>query len=361
MIGERSTRHNYMRERIVIINSNQIFEGREVMKEMDKFIRLSIYAAFVFMVAMFLAAPVSAADTSCKTKYPIILAHGMGFTPSAAYPNSFPGIYEALKACGADVHYTTVPAIASTRDKSTAFKAGFLAIQSQYPAGTKFNIFGHSHGAVYTRDAISNLGLAPYVASWTSVDGVNHGSYIDQIELDIVALFPSIKSLLAGALPFTGDPAQLDANDLDLSVNYMTKTFNPNTPNMPGIYYQSWTCAYRYYDVLKAYWDGINMIVNALKGEPTTINTDPAALAKALYDVLPDLATEAYLLGGGLGDGLVQVNSAKWGNFLGTQMGPWYSKGLNHIDAVNIQVYGQVWDAVSYWKQTVKDLKAKGY
>ena len=34
----------------------------------------------------------SAPDTtSCKTKYPIIMAHGMAFEPSATYPNSFPG------------------------------------------------------------------------------------------------------------------------------------------------------------------------------------------------------------------------------------------------------------------------------
>jgi hypothetical protein len=42
-------------------------------------------------------------------------------------------------------------------------------------------------------------------------------------------------------------------------------------------------------------------------------------------------------------------------------MGPWYTKGLNHIDAVNMQVYGQVWDAVGYWVKTVQNLKAKGY
>jgi hypothetical protein len=103
------------------------------------------------------------------------------------------------------------------------------------------------------------------------------------------------------------------------------------------------------------------MIVKALLGESTTISTDPAALAKALYDVFPDLSAECYFLGGGLGDGLVQVSSSKWGTFLGTQLGPWYSKGLNHLDAVNIQPYGQKWDAVSYWVKMVQNLKAKGY
>ena len=36
----------------------------------------------------------------------------------------------------------------------------------------------HSHGCLYTRDAISNLGLAPYVVSHTSAAGVHHGTEI---------------------------------------------------------------------------------------------------------------------------------------------------------------------------------------
>jgi triacylglycerol lipase len=331
------------------------------MKEIGRFFRIGIILAFTLMAAIVLASPVLAADTSCQTKYPIILAHGMGFAPSAAFPHSFPGIVEALQAKGAAVYYPAVPAIAGTREKAEAFKVEFAKIQALYPTGTKFNVIGHSHGGLYTRDAITNLGIAASVASLTTVDSPHRGSYIDQLMLDIVKLFPMFKSLISGALPFTGDPAKLDQNNLDLSVDYMTKVFNPNTPNKSGIYYQSFTCAYRYYDLLKAYWDGINMIVKALQGESTTISTDPAALAKALYDVLPDLATECYLLGGGLGDGLVQVSSAKWGTYLGLQQGPWYSKGLNHLDAVNIQVYGQQWDAVSYWVKMVQNLKAKGY
>jgi triacylglycerol lipase len=320
----------------------------------------------VCIAACFLAVawvmPSSAADTSCKTKYPIILAHGMGFTPTPQYPNSFPGIYEALKDRGAEVYYTTVPSIAATRVKAEAFKTQFAQIQALYPAGTKFNIIGHSHGGIYTRDAITNLGLAPYVASLTTVDSPHKGSMIDQIMLDIVRIFPMFESLITGFMPFQGDPAALKQNNIDLSVDYMTRVFNPNTPNVKGIYYQSFTCAYRHYDLILTLYHGIQMIIGTLQGSGvTTTPDDPVALAKALYDVFPDLATVCRFLWGGLGDGLVQESSAKWGTFLGTQLGPWYSKGLNHLDAVNIQVYGQVWDAVGYWVQMVKNLKAKGY
>jgi triacylglycerol lipase len=331
------------------------------MKKTVRSFRIGMCLAFFLMVAIVLSSPAFAADTSCQTKYPIILAHGMGFTPSPAFPHSFPGIVEALQARGATVLYPAVPAIASTREKAEAFKAAFLYIQQTTPAA-KYNIIGHSHGGLYTRDAITNLGLYPYVASLTTVDSPHRGSYIDQLMLDIVELFPMFESLISGALPFTGDPEKLKQNNLDLSVDYMTRVFNPNTPNKSGIYYQSFTCAYRYYDLIKALWDGITMIVQALMGSGVSVNpNDPVAVAKALYDVLPDLSVECYFLGGGLGDGLVQVSSSKWGTFLGTELGPWYSKGLNHLDAVNIQPYGQKWNAVSYWVKLVQNLKRKGY
>jgi len=34
---------------------------------------------------------------------------------------------------------------------------------------------------------------------------------------------------------------------------------------------------------------------------------------------------------------------------------------VNHLDAVNMQLRGQVWDAKAYWVNLAKKLKAKGY
>ena len=333
------------------------------MKRRVKFFRFGIIA-LSFMMAVVMASPVLAVDTSCKTKYPIIFAHGMAFTPSASYPNSIPGIYEALTACGATIYTPAVDAIAGTRDKATQFKAAFLKIQALYPAGQKFNIIGHSHGTLYTRDAITNLGLAPYVVSHTSVAGVHRGSYIDQIVLNMQNLIPGVAPLmsqLAGML-LGVDPVKQDANLHDLSVDYMTKTFNPNTPNVPSIYYQSWNGAYRYYDIFTSLFGGLTMIGDVLKsGGNLSFGPATPAMIKTLYDAMYPLATVTYYLGGGEGDGLVTTSSAKWGTFLGTQKGPWYIKGVNHLDDVNLCPYGAPFDVIGYWKTVVKGLKAKGY
>ena len=96
---------------------------------MKKSIKLGFYAAFFLMVMMSVTSPVMAADTSCKTKYPIILAHGMSFYPSATLPTSFEGIWQGLKACGADVIITTVDPNESTRVKAQHFVDGQYTIQ----------------------------------------------------------------------------------------------------------------------------------------------------------------------------------------------------------------------------------------
>ena len=343
-------------------------------KRMGKVFKIVLLASFIFVTATVLALPAFAADTSCKTKYPIILAHGMAFYPTSTWPTSFEGIRQALTACGADVIITTVEPIEGTRVKAQEFVngytdqfgnkyMGFNQIKALYPAGTKFNIMAHSQGGLYSRDAITNLGIAPYVASLTTADSPHRGSYFDSLTLFTVSLISWWESVVENEAPWAvTDMAKQHRNDNDLTVQYMTQTFNPNTPNKAGILYQSFTCAYRYYDIVGTLLYGLQGIIDYFAGI-TKAKPNPAdglACFQALCGTFPYTSTEAWLLGGGLGDGLVQESSAKWGNYLGLQQGPWYSKGLNHFDAVNINK-GATWDAVGYWVKMVKDLKAKGY
>ena len=65
-------------------------------RRIGKVFKIVLLVSFILITATVLALPAFAADTSCKTKYPIILAHGMAFYPSPTLPNSFPGIAEAL-------------------------------------------------------------------------------------------------------------------------------------------------------------------------------------------------------------------------------------------------------------------------
>jgi len=348
--------------------------------------RVSVCAVLIVLISIFLASSVPAADTSCKTKYPIILAHGMGYYPTSTLPNSFPGIVEALKACGATVYVTQVEPLGTSAEKASQFVNGYKFNGVTYgnfkgikaaTGAAKFNIIGHSQGGLYTRYAISNLGIAPCVASLTTVDSPHRGSLIDSITALEAQLMPELAAkLMAAVNPYnyayissaTGDSVatvatKAAANQTDLSVENMTKNFNPNVPNKSGVYYQSFTCAYKVYNTLKSTVEGFEQIIalytNSLPKARSP--TDGLAISKFIEAAFPNYAATCYQYGGGLGDGLVQVDSAKWGTFLGTQFGPWYNvQGLDHFDAINISK-GSTWDATGYYVQVVKNLKAKGF
>ena len=193
---------------------------------------------------------------------------------------------------------------------------GFNQIKALYPAGTKFNIFGHSQGGLYTRDAITNLGIAPYVASLTTVDSPHRGSYFDSLTLFTISIIGWWESVVENNAPWAvTDMAKQHRNDTDLTVQYMTQVFNPNTPNKAGILYQSFTCAYRYYDIVGTLLYGLQGIIDYWTGV-TKAKPNPAdgyACFQALCATFPYTAGEAFLLGGGLGDGLVQVELSKMG------------------------------------------------
>lgn len=332
------------------------------MKKMWKLKRIGLYTLLIsaMITGSVWALKADQIDpTSCQTKYPIILAHGMGFEPSDTYPNSFPGIVEALQARGAEVYTPTVAALGATRYKAEQFKEEFLKIQA-ISGAEKFNIMAHSHGCLYTRDAITNLGLAPYVVSHTSAAGVHHGTEIAGMSVKLAEVAPALGDMIMGLLPFGGDPELAEINIEQLTPDYMINVFNPNTPDVEGIYYQSWIGKYRRYPIMKALVGMIQMIASANGDEEGGEMTAESAVAE-LYDSLPGLATEIYYLGGGENDGLVPVESAKWGNFLGVQTGPWWSPGVNHLDEVNLVPDGNSFDAVSYWVKLVEDLKARGY
>jgi triacylglycerol lipase len=296
-----------------------------------------VIAVLVFSLLFLIPGMVFAGGSTykCDTKYPIVLAHGMGASAeSLGIVDYWWGIPNALRNEGAKVYITSVNGMDSTRNKAISFKNQFLQIKAVTGAA-KLNIIGHSHGTVYTRDAVSNLGLYPYVASHSSIAGPHRGSAIADVVVGIVP--NSLEWLVGDTLDFIyaflfGDtnPNSLQ-NGYDMTRPYMINTFNPNTPNKSGVYYQSWAAK-------------IKMM---------------AVDARNWYFI----ATWPILLGyEGANDGLVSVTSAQWGNFRGTEDASWYSAGCDHLNIVD-QLFGFTpgFSAADFYVSLAADLKARGY
>ena len=288
----------------------------------------------LFAVLLFTPMALFAAGSApkCDTVYPIVLAHGMGAQAKIVnIVDYWWGIEGALEDEGADVYITSVNGMDSTANKAASFKRQYLEILA-ISGKTKANIIGHSHGTIYTRYAITLLGLSSRVASWTGLSGPHRGSSVADF---IFKLVPNQGwSLVGDALDVVytfvfGDrnPNSLE-NGIEMTRSYMQNTFNKNCPDVSGLYYQSYTSKIRY---------ASNSIILEI---PWLI-----CLANEVEN-----------------DGLVAVSSAKWGNYRGCIEGAWWSGGVDHLNIVN-QFFGVTpgFDAPQFYIDVVSDLKNRGY
>ncbi|MBI5844105.1 MAG: alpha/beta fold hydrolase [Deltaproteobacteria bacterium] len=268
----------------------------------------------------------------CDTRYPVVLAHGMGATAEMfGFVEYWYGIPEALRDQGADVYAVSVNAMGSTETKAAQFKTQLLQILA-VTGKAKANVIGHSHGGIYPRYAITNMGLASKVASLTSIGAPHRGSTVVDVMVSglpgsIFALGSDLTNFMYAFICGDTNP-DFATNAIQLTTGYMRNIFNPNTPNVSGVYYQS------YNGKVKV--------------------ACPFALIQPCWLLL--LATE------GESDGATSTYSAKWGTWKGTVSGAWYSPGVDHLGEVG-QLLGATpgFDAPGFYVGMVGDLKAAGF
>jgi len=308
---------------ILLLHKKHSFWGKTYMKK----IITTLTALLLLTPALIFA---GGSSNTCDTKYPVFLSHGMGASAQIiGIVDYWFGIEDALRDEGTQLFVTSVNGMDSTANKAAHFKQQFLEGLA-ISGASKGNIIGHSHGTVYTRYAISNLGISSKVASHTSLSGPHRGSSVADSVFKIVP--ESGWNLVGAGMDFVyavlfgdTDPNSLE-NGLEMTRPYMA-AFNTNTPNKSGVYYQSWTSKIRY----------------------------------ASNSVILEIPWLICLYYEGANDGLVSVNSAKWGNFRGVIEGAWWSGGVDHLNIVG-QFLGITpgFDAPDFFVDIVKELKSRG-
>lgn len=271
-------------------------------------------------------------SSACATQYPVVLSHGMGAQAEILGIIDYWGDIPAeLEDNGADVYVTSVNAMDSTASKGAQWRQQILQILA-VTGKAKINLIGHSHGCLYSRYAISNLGMASKVASHTSIAGPHRGSVVAEMVLGIVpdALEPLVGDVLDFVMTIIMGDVNGDtvSNGYDLVRSNMINVFNPNTPNMAGVYYQSY--AYKIKNILGGGLFGVTW------------------LAMIPFE--------------GDNDGLVSITSAKWGNFKGVIEGSSWAGGVNHLSAVGLlSLPTPGYDPCEFFAGVVADLKSRGY
>ena len=151
---------------------------------------------------------------SAKTRYPILLVHGLFGFERIGHFELFHDVKDTLKTAGSQVF---VPHLSATHSNEVRGEQLLKQIDRvrRGTGASKVNLIGHSQGALAARYAAA---LAPdTVASVTSVSGPNHGSELadflrkalvpgrlpEVVAQNVATLFADFISLLSGnvALP----------------------------------------------------------------------------------------------------------------------------------------------------------------
>lgn len=148
------------------------------MKTIKKTAILGLITTFLFVATIPVVAMAGSGNndekTYCKTKYPIILVHGvMGFDELAGMVEYWYGIPDKLVEDGATVRSAKLSAQANNDLRAKQLIAQIEAYLSDTGA-SKVNIIAHSHGSTTSRQAAY---MRPeMVASLTTIAGPHKGS-----------------------------------------------------------------------------------------------------------------------------------------------------------------------------------------
>lgn len=264
----------------------------------------------------------------CKTKYPIILVHGVFFRDwqLVNYWGRIPG---ELIRNGADIHYGGQQSAAAVSQSAEELAATIRKVLEETGA-EKVNLIAHSKGGLDSRYAISRLGLAPQVASLTTINTPHRGCVFAQSLLKSLpkAAVRFISKKYNSIFHTLGDPdPDFLAGVVDLTAAKCAQ-FNKDTPDMPGVVYQS-------------------VMSTMSRASSASLPLNFTYLLVKKYDKEHN-------------DGLVSLSSAPWGNYLGTLTVP-HRRGLSHGDMIDLMrenIPG--FDVREFYVNLVKGLKERG-
>jgi len=295
-------------------------------------------------VVSFSCAQANAWGTTYKTKYPIVLVHGVAGFSEIFGIDYFYGVRNALENKGATVYAPNVTAWEDAYDRGDDLIEALEDLKAATGA-QKFNLIGHSLGGPTIRYA---AGERPdLVASVATVNAVNYGSDVADVAFGIVPVDGGAAAFIDTALTLMGDITDSlsgnpeYANDAMDAATFMTTArsaeFNAiysdgeptsrcgeGASNVNGVRYYSWG------------------------GDAAWTN---------VLDVADPFLSFTGAVINGKNDGLVERCDQHWGDVIGTKY------NINHVDAIN-HIFGihHIFetDPLTLYKNQAKRLKAAG-
>lgn len=263
----------------------------------------------------------------CKTKYPILMVHGIFFRDWENF-NYWGRIPEELIKNGAVIYYGSHQSTAAVPQSADEVKQCILEIIEETNC-EKVNIIAHSKGGLDSRYAVSCLGMGKYVASLTTINTPHRGcNYVKKL-LDIIPhnAVASVGKKYESIYSKLGDESPDFFNGLIGLTDKECARLNGIMKDDENVLYQS---------------VGSKMRTHKSAAFPLNIGY---------------LITKCFE---GENDGLVSTKSMLWGDFLGV-ITPKGRQGISHGDMIDLTRKNiEGFDVCEFYVDLVNKLKLKG-
>ncbi len=280
------------------------------------------------------------------SRYPIVLVHGAAGWGQFGPVEYFWKVREELEKFGYAVYVPVLDPYNSSEVRGAQL-ASYIVDLLGCICRDKVNLIAHSEGGLDARYAISVLGLAPHVASLTTIATPHHGTPIASVALglDVGPVSDAVDAFLwfVGEV-YTRSELPVDfAAALEEFTPEGAEAFNAAVPDAPGVaYYSVAGRAGLFADGHPECDDGLWPDANPGAHGPVHALLWPTWVALGGLD-------------GADNDGLVPVDSAKWGTFLGC------------VPADHIREVGHFagltpgFDHLAFYRKLAEFIRSQGY
>lgn len=258
--------------------------------------------------------------------HPILLCHGYGAIASLVKPSPLYDVALLLRSHNVLTYAPNIVPYAKIETRAKSWVKVINELTEQIPGG-KVNIIAHSMGGLDIRYALSKLDIAGQVASLTTISTPHHGTSLAELTLKTPE---AIRDKLADFLDWMGDriyphtKSDSVASASQLTRQYITKIFNPQTPDISEVPYYSYSAAVG-------------------KGTSQPIRVITRYQNKHIFEQE------------GLNDGMVSVESSKWGEHIETS-------SLSHLEQMNMRIKDDRKILFEeFWLNVIKMLETKGH
>ena len=265
----------------------------------------------------------------CKTKYPILLVHGVFFRDSERL-NYWGRIPKELIKNGATIYYGNHNSANSVENSALELEKRIKEIIKETGC-EKVNVIAHSKGGLDTRTAIANTDVYKYIASLTTINTPHYGCEFADYFLNKIP----VKTQNTIANKYNKIATKLgDINPDFISAIYdltstKCKERNEIIKDNPNIYYQSVG----------------SILSHATSGKFPLNFTYPIV---KYFD--------------GKNDGLVGINSFFWGEKYALVKNDKTTKGISHADIIDLnRINIEGFDVREFYIELINNLKNKGY